>query len=223
LEFGAWDLEFARQTEIPKTRTFCPWLAGFRNISEQEIQMRLPCAAAPIILSFSNHSCYVAANLAKEESVPMSTRAIQYLKQKGVPYCVAEYKHLEKGAKFAAQALGMPLEKTIKTLVVDLGRKGHILALMPGDKELSLKKLSRILSVKHVEMVDPATAERLTGYTVGGISPFGTQRKLPVIMDKCLLKFNAVAVNGGKRGVMLILKPHDIVRAANVTIGEIAE
>ena len=153
----------------------------------------------------------------------MSTRAIQHLKQKGIPYCVAEYEHLEKGAKFAAQALGMPLEKTIKTLVVDLGRKGHILALMPGDRKLSSKKLSRIHSVKQVEMVDPAIAERLTGYKVGGISPFGTQRKVPVIMEKRLLKYSAVAVNGGKRGIMLILKPHDIIRAANATIGEISE
>lgn len=72
-------------------------------------------------------------------------------------------------------------------------------------------------------MADTATAQRLTGYTVGGISPFGTQRKLPVIMEKRLLKFNAVAINGGKRGVMLIMKPQDIVRAANATIGEISE
>lgn len=153
----------------------------------------------------------------------MSTRAIQHLKQKGIPYCVVEYEHFEKGATFASQALGMPLEKTIKTLVVDMGPKGYVLALMPGDTKLSPKKLSRVYSAKHVEMTDSATAQRLTGYTVGGISPFGTLQKLPVIMEKRLLKFSAVAINGGKHGVMLIMKPHDIVRAANATIGEIAE
>jgi Cys-tRNA(Pro)/Cys-tRNA(Cys) deacylase len=153
----------------------------------------------------------------------MSTRAIQYLKQKGIPYCVVEYEHVEKGAQFASQALGMPLEKTIKTLVVDMGPKGYVLALMPGDTKLSPKKLSRVYAAKHAEIADAATAQRLTGYTVGGISPFGTQRKLPVIMEKRLLKFPTVAINGGKRGVMVIMKPHDIVRAANAIIGELAE
>jgi len=151
----------------------------------------------------------------------MSTRAIQYLKQKGVPYCVVEYEHFEKGAEFASQALGIPLEKTIKTLVIDMGPKGYVLALIPGNTQLSPKKLSRVYSAKHAEMADTATAQRLTGYTVGGIGPFGTQRKIPVIMEKRLLKFNSVAVNAGKRGVMLMMKPHDIVRAANATLGEI--
>ena len=153
----------------------------------------------------------------------MSTRAIQYLKQKGVAYCVVEYEHSEKGAKFASQALGILLEKTIKTLVVDMGPKGYVLALMPGNAQLSPKKLSRVYSAKRVEMADTATAQRLTGYAVGGISPFGTLRKMPVIMDKRLLKFNSVAINGGKRGVMLIMKPQDVVRAASATLGEIAE
>ena len=153
----------------------------------------------------------------------MSTRAIQYLKQKGVAYCVVEYEHSEKGAKFASQALGIPLEKTIKTLVVNMGPKGYVLALIPGNTQLSPKKLSRAYSAKRVEMADTATAQRLTGYTVGGISPFGTLRKMPVILDKRLLKFNSVAINGGKRGVMLIMKPQDVVRAASATLGEIAE
>lgn len=153
----------------------------------------------------------------------MSTRAIQYLKQRGVAYCIVEYEHFEKGAEYASQALGIPLEKTIKTLVVDMGPKGYVLALMPGNAQLSPKKLSRVYSAKRVEMADTATAQRLTGYTVGGISPFGTLRKMPVIMDKRLLKFSSVAINGGKRGVMLIMKPQDVVRAANATLGEISE
>ena len=153
----------------------------------------------------------------------MSTRAIRFLKQKGIAYCVVEYEHLEKGAEFASQAIGFPLEKTIKTLVVDMGPKGYVLALMPGDTTLSPKKLSRIYSAKRAEMADTETAQRLTGYTVGGISPFGSQRRLPVIMEKRLLKFDAVALNGGKRGVMLIMKPQDILNAAHATIGEIAE
>ena len=153
----------------------------------------------------------------------MSTRAIKFLKQKGIPFDVVEYDHKQKGAKFASEAIGFPLAKTIKTLVVDLGPKGHTLVLMPGDKNLSPKKLAKAFGVKRTTMADTASAERLTGYLVGGISPFGTQRKLPVIMEKCLLKMDAVAINAGQRGVMLVLKPEDIVSALNAVIDELAD
>jgi Cys-tRNA(Pro)/Cys-tRNA(Cys) deacylase len=153
----------------------------------------------------------------------MPTRAARYLKGRGIPYRLAEYEHLEKGARFASEALDFPLEKTIKTLVVDLGSKGCILVLMPGNARLSRKKLSQMYSAKRAEMADPAKAERLTGYKVGGISPFATRQTLPAVIEKSLLNFDKVAINGGKRGVMLIMKPADILRAAaGITIGEVA-
>jgi len=140
----------------------------------------------------------------------MATRAIRFLKKTGVRFEVKTYAHEQKGAVFAAGAIGFPLEKTIKTLVVDLGPKGHVLVLMPGNRKLSLKRLSQIFSTKQVSMAKSAAAERLTGYTVGGISPFGTQQKLPVLMEASLLEFKQVAVNGGKRGLMLKMNPQDI-------------
>jgi Cys-tRNA(Pro)/Cys-tRNA(Cys) deacylase len=143
----------------------------------------------------------------------MSTRAIKFLNQKGVSFEVKKYQHEEKGARFAAQAMGLPLERTIKTLVVDLGHKGYIMILMPGDKNIDLKKLSAALSVKRAAMADTSTAERLTGYLVGGISPFGTKQDLPVVMEECLLEFDRVAINAGKRGVMLVMDPKDILLA----------
>jgi Cys-tRNA(Pro)/Cys-tRNA(Cys) deacylase len=143
----------------------------------------------------------------------MSTRAIKFLNQKGVSFEVKKYQHEEKGARFAAQAMGFPLERTIKTLVVDLGHKGYIMILMPGDKNIDLKKLSAALSVKRAAMADTSTAERLTGYLVGGISPFGTKQDLPVVMEECLLEFDRVAINAGKRGVMLVMDPKDILLA----------
>jgi Cys-tRNA(Pro)/Cys-tRNA(Cys) deacylase len=145
----------------------------------------------------------------------MSTRAIKFLKQKGVSFEVKKYQHEEKGARFAAQAMDFPLEKTIKTLVVDLGHKGYVMVLMPGDKNIDLKKLSAVFSVKRAAMADTATAERLTGYLVGGISPFGTKQVLPVVMEECLLEFDRVAINAGQRGVMLVMAPKDILSALN--------
>jgi Cys-tRNA(Pro)/Cys-tRNA(Cys) deacylase len=143
----------------------------------------------------------------------MSTRAIKFLNKKDIPFEVIKYLHEEKGAKFAAQAIGFPVERTIKTLVVDLGHKGYVMVLMPGDKSIDLKKLAAALSVKRAAMADTSTAERLTGYLVGGISPFGTKKDLPVVMEECLLKFDRVAINAGQRGVMLVMDPKDISQA----------
>ncbi len=144
----------------------------------------------------------------------METRASNYLKKKQVPFKTIEYKHEEKGADFAARAIGFALEKTIKTLVADLGTAGYVLALMPGDKHLSMKKLAKACCAKKAAMADADTAQRLTGYWVGGISPFGTRQKLRVVMEKTLFQYDEVAVNGGQRGIMLIMKPEDILRAS---------
>ena len=125
----------------------------------------------------------------------MSTRAIKFLSQKGIYFEVKEYKHEEKGARFASEAMDFPLERTIKTLVVDLGQKGYILVLMPGEKNIDLKRLAKAFSVKRAAMADTSTAERLTGYLVGGISPFGTKQNLPVFMEAGLLEFDKVDRN----------------------------
>ena len=153
----------------------------------------------------------------------MSTRAIKFLKQKGVFFEVVKYDHEEKGAEFAATAIGFPLKKTIKTLVVDLGNEHYQFVLVPGDKQLALKRLSKACSVKRASMADVATAERLTGYLVGGISPFGARRKIPVIMEESLLKFDSVLINAGQRGTMLKMAPGDIVSVLDCSIADVAE
>jgi Cys-tRNA(Pro)/Cys-tRNA(Cys) deacylase len=143
----------------------------------------------------------------------VSTRAIAWLKQRKIPHEIVHYDHEEKGAVFAARATGFPLEKTIKTLVVDLGGKDFGLALMPGDRQLSLKKLAQAFGVKKAAMATPTTAERLTGYHVGGISPFGLRQALPAVMEESLLVQDAVLINAGQRGVMLKMAPGDIAAA----------
>jgi Cys-tRNA(Pro)/Cys-tRNA(Cys) deacylase len=143
------------------------------------------------------------------------TRAVHFLKKRGIPFEVAEHEHLDKGAVFASQAIGMPLEQTIKTLVVELAGKGILVVLMPGSKTISFKKLARAEGAKRAGMVAPTTAERLTGYMVGGVSPFGMKQRLRVMMDAELLAFDKVAINGGRRGLMLIMNPMDILKAAD--------
>ncbi len=136
------------------------------------------------------------------------------MSKKKIPFEVVEYEHEEKGAEFASKAMGFPLERTIKTLVADLGPDGYALALLPGGTRLSVKKLAKACSAKKAAMADTETAQRLTGYWVGGISPFGTTRKLPAVMDQSLLRYEKVAINGGQRGVMLIMDPKDILKAS---------
>jgi Cys-tRNA(Pro)/Cys-tRNA(Cys) deacylase len=152
----------------------------------------------------------------------VSTRAISYLKKKKIPFDVVKYEHHEKGAEFAARATGYPLERTVKTLVAELDRKRYCLALLPGHRELNLKKMSSVWGVKRTAMVDIKTAERLTGYLVGGISPFGTQQQLGTVMENSILNSGEVLINAGQRGMMLKMSPGDIVRALDCRIASIA-
>ncbi len=152
----------------------------------------------------------------------MSTRAIKFLEQKNIPFDVIRYTHEEKGAEFAARATGFALEKTVKTLVVDVGQEQCLLALLPGNKQLDLKSIARLCAAKRALMADTETAERLTGYLVGGISPFGLKRRLPVVMEESILQFEQVLINAGQRGVMLQMSVQDIVKVLGAKVSKIA-
>ena len=152
----------------------------------------------------------------------MSTRAIIFLQKNKIPFEVIKYEHEEKGAEFAAQATGYPLEITVKTLVVELERKKYCLALLPGNVELNLKKLASVARVKRSAMVDTKTAERLTGYLVGGISPFATRQRLPVIIEKSILRNPEILINAGQRGKMIKISPQNLVKTIGCTVAMIA-
>lgn len=153
----------------------------------------------------------------------MSTPAIQFLKARRLPFEVVSYEHLEKGAEFAARATGFPLARTVKTLVVEAGPQRHLLVLVSGDRQLDLKRLARALAAKKTSLADEVTAERLTGYRVGGISPFGVRQTLPVVMDQGLLSMEEVLINAGRRGVMLKMSPLDIRAGLNCLVAAVSE
>ena len=152
----------------------------------------------------------------------MSTRAILSLKKAKISFEVITYQHDHKGAAFAAHATGIPLEQTIKTLIAGLGERRYVAALVPGDKQLDLKLLARVFQVKTAGMADVPTAQRLSGYTVGGISPFGMQQHLESVIEKSVLKYSSIAINAGKRGLMLHMAPQDIVRVLECRVATIA-
>lgn len=153
----------------------------------------------------------------------MATRGIQFLKKHHVAHQVVTYDHGEKGAEFAAKAVDFPLSQTIKTLVVALDTNRHTLVLMPGDRQLSMKKVARACKAKRAAMTDTATAQRLTGYLVGGISPFGTQKRLAAIMDASLSSHREVMINAGQRGVMVKISPDDIIKTVNADLAELSQ
>jgi Cys-tRNA(Pro)/Cys-tRNA(Cys) deacylase len=150
-----------------------------------------------------------------------ATRGTRELERAGVPFTVHTYRHDVKGAEFAAQALGIPLDRFAKTLVVDAGGE-PVLCLVRGDRELSLKKLATARGVKHAALASERDAERLTGYLVGGISPFGTRRRLPVLVDDTLLAHASVALNGGQRGVIVELETDAVVAHLGAQVADLA-
>jgi Cys-tRNA(Pro)/Cys-tRNA(Cys) deacylase len=146
---------------------------------------------------------------------------MRFLRREGVPFTAHAYEHHVKGAEFAAAALGIPLERFAKTLVVEVGGD-PVFALLPGDRELSLKKLARVVGAKQAQLADTHDAERLTGYLVGGISPFGARRALPVYVAESLLRHEQIAINGGQRGVILEVAADELVRVLRATVADLA-
>ena len=153
-----------------------------------------------------------------------STPATLALDRAGVAYTLATYSY-DPGADRiglqAAQALGAPAAEVLKTLIAKAdGRPACV--LLASDREVSMKKLAAALGAKTAEMAPPADAERITGYRVGGVSPFGQKKRLPTVIDAAAAALAQAYVNGGQRGLQLRLAPRDLIRALEATVAAIA-
>ena len=153
-----------------------------------------------------------------------TTPATLALDRAGVAYTLATYSY-EPGADRiglqAAEALGAPPAEVLKTLIVKADGKPACVVLA-SDREVSMKKLAAALGAKACEMAPPGEAERLTGYRVGGVSPFGQKKRLPTVIDVPAAALNQAYVNGGQRGLQLRLAPGDLVRVLGATVAAIA-
>jgi len=137
-----------------------------------------------------------------------ATPATRFLRSRGVAFVAHRYDYQEHGGtRVAARALGAAEHAVIKTLVVETSDGRPVLVLMHGDRELSTKTLARLLGVKSVSPCSPADAQRYTGYSVGGISPFATRRDLPVYAERTIFELERLFVNGGARGVLVEMAP----------------
>lgn len=141
------------------------------------------------------------------------TPAVRFLREHGVNFSEHPYNYEERGGtRVSSRELGMPEHQVIKTLVFT-DHKGEIfLVLMHGDQEVSAKELARLRGVKTCRPADPKTANRLTGYQVGGISPFGTRRSLAILAEETLFGLDRIVINGGKRGFLVGLAPSELER-----------
>ena len=143
------------------------------------------------------------------------TRATAALDRIGVSYSVHSYEYAPDAndiGRHAAESLGLPPALVLKTLMARVDGR-PVCVVVPSDREVSMKRLAAALGGKSAEMMRPPDAERLTGYHVGGISPFGQKKHLPIVMEVSALEHEAVFINGGQRGLQVRLNPADALKA----------
>ena len=145
--------------------------------------------------------------MAKEEH-PI-TPGVRLLRQRKVDFIPRLYDYQEHGGTARASVLLRVAEHAVvKTLVMETSDHKPLILLMHGDREVSTKQLARVLGVKSVGPCDAAKAERLTGYSVGGISPFGARQRMPIYVEKSILELPKILINGGKRGFLVEIDPN---------------
>ena len=152
------------------------------------------------------------------------TPAIRFLKITGIDFTPHSYEcdvHEDFGLHAAAQ-LGLPPEQVYKTLLVHHDKQ-VVTAVIPVSCMLSLKEVAKAAKLKKVEMMKPADAERLTGYKVGGISPFAQKKQLPTLLDSRAMSQSTILVSGGRRGLSVGISPQDFIQLLNATVAPIGE
>ncbi len=153
----------------------------------------------------------------------MKTNAVRALERLNIPHELREYEvdPEDLTAGTVAGKIGLPLEQVFKTLVVKGDRHGVCLAVVPGDAELNLKALAKLSGDRKMEMASLKEVQPLTGYIRGGVTALACKKDYPVYVDETMILFDVVSVSGGMRGLQILLKPDDYLRAVNGITGEL--
>jgi Cys-tRNA(Pro)/Cys-tRNA(Cys) deacylase len=164
----------------------------------------------------------------KKDSSPKGevfTRALKELADAKVPYRLMSFEAKEKSAEEVTRETGFPLAQVVKTLLVQGASKKYYLALCPGDQQVNLKALAKVLKEKFVDMAHREDVPKVTGYFIGGCSPLGTHRPLPVAIEASILALPEIAISAGQWGCQAILRPADLRNhlGERATIGSFAE
>lgn len=146
------------------------------------------------------------------DKVP-ATIAVRELRAHKVEFTDHLYQYEEKGGTaVSARELGVPEHAVVKTLVMEDEDKRPLVVLMHGDLKVSTRELARVIGVKTVSPCSPETANRYSGYIVGGTSPFGTRKRMPLYMEETILELPKIYLNGGRRGYLVGIAPQEVVR-----------
>lgn len=152
-----------------------------------------------------------------------STPATRLLREKAVAYTEHPYRYEERGGtSVSSRELGVEEHAVVKTLVMEDQDREPFLVLMHGDREVSMKALARQLGRREVRMCKPEVANRHSGYQVGGTSPLGTRRAMPVFMERSILELPRIYVNGGSRGFLVGIAPRDLAALLAPTLVDAA-
>ncbi len=139
------------------------------------------------------------------------TPAIRVLREKKVEFEPHIFEYIEKGGTHhSAEVLGVDEHAVIKTLIFETNERKHLIVLMHGDRQVSTKNLARILNVKTVAPAAPEKANKLSGYLVGGTSPFGVKTQMPIYLESSIFELEKIYINGGKRGFLISMNPQDL-------------
>ena len=150
--------------------------------------------------------------MAKKGAHVSETPATQFLRRHGVSFTEHVYEYVEHGGtEESSRQLGVAEHQVVKTLVMQDERAQPLIVLMHGDKQVSTKNLARQIGAKSVEPCKPDVAQRHSGYMVGGTSPFGTRKDMPVYVEDTVLELASICINGGRRGYLVGVSPSVLV------------
>ncbi len=152
------------------------------------------------------------------EKTPV-TPAVRLLREAGVEFTPHLYRYEERGGTaISARELGVDEHAVVKTLILEDDEKNPLVVLMHGDRQVSVRELARLIGARSVTPCAPAVADRHSGYQVGGTSPFGTRKEMPVYMEETILGIPRIYINGGKRGFLVGLDPREALRVLRPTL-----
>jgi len=153
----------------------------------------------------------------------MQTPATAYLKAHGIGFTEHTYEYVEHGGTaVSAESLGVPEHEVVKTLVMQDEQAKPLIVLMHGDRNVSTKNLARQAGRKSIEPCRPDVAQRHTGYQVGGTSPFGTRKPLPIYMERSIAALPAIYLNGGRRGLLVKIKTEELLSVLKPRLVDVA-
>ena len=143
----------------------------------------------------------------------MSTPATAFLAKHGIQYTEHEFEYVEHGGtSHSSASMGVPEHQVFKTLVMENERAEPLIVLMHGDRKVSTKELARQAGVKKIAPCKPEVATRHSGYLIGGTSPFGTRKRMPIYLERSVLGLPRIYINGGRRGYLLGMEPAVLTR-----------